>query len=142
MRKVNVRLIARGRSSFTASSCGVNDVWHGFQDPPRGVSALAGFEEIRAEPWAERARTELRATGEKVRNRDPGTRRELTPQELQIATLVGEGHSNKDVASQLFLSPRTVEYHLRKVFAKLGISSRAELIRDGAQFGRDAALVL
>ena len=105
-------------------------------------SALAGFEEIRAEPWAERARTELRATGEKVRNRDPGTRRELTPQELQIATLVGEGHSNKDVASQLFLSPRTVEYHLRKVFAKLGISSRAELIRDGAQFGRDAALVL
>jgi DNA-binding CsgD family transcriptional regulator len=93
--------------------------------------ALSGFEALRAEPWAERARTELRATGETARKRDPGTAEELTPQELQIARLVAEGSSNKEVAAHLFLSPRTVEYHLRKVFAKLGISSRAELIRDG-----------
>jgi DNA-binding CsgD family transcriptional regulator len=92
-------------------------------------SALETFERMRAEPWAERARTELRATGETARKRDPSTFDDLTPQELQIARLVGEGRSNKEVAAQLFLSPRTVEYHLRKVFAKLGIGSRAELIR-------------
>jgi DNA-binding NarL/FixJ family response regulator len=95
-------------------------------------AALTGFEHLRAEPWAERARGELRATGETVRRRDPSTIDELTPQELQIARFVAEGLSNKEVAAQLFISPRTVEYHLRKVFAKLGIASRAELIRDGA----------
>jgi DNA-binding CsgD family transcriptional regulator len=94
-------------------------------------SALETFERLRAEPWAERARTELRATGETARKRDPSTFDDLTPQELQIARLVAEGSSNKEVAAQLFLSPRTVEYHLRKVFAKLGIGSRAELIRHG-----------
>jgi DNA-binding NarL/FixJ family response regulator len=104
-------------------------------------SAIPGFEHFRAEPWAERARAELRATGETARKRDPSTMDELTPQELQIAQLVAEGNSNKDVASQLFLSPRTVEYHLRKVFAKLGISSRAELIREGVAAGRSGALV-
>jgi DNA-binding CsgD family transcriptional regulator len=94
-------------------------------------SALEVFERMRAEPWAERARTELRATGETARKRDPSTFDDLTPQELQIARLVAEGNSNKEVAAQLFLSPRTVEYHLRKVFTKLGIGSRAELIRHG-----------
>ena len=92
-------------------------------------AAIDAFDALGAEPWAERARGELRATGETVRKRDPSTVDELTPQELQIARLVAEGGSNKDVAAQLFLSPRTVEYHLRKVFAKLGIASRAELIR-------------
>jgi DNA-binding CsgD family transcriptional regulator len=92
-------------------------------------AAADGFEALGAEPWAERARSELRATGETVRKRDPSTVDELTPQELQIARLVAEGGSNKEIAGQLFLSPRTVEYHLRKVFAKLGITSRAELIR-------------
>jgi DNA-binding CsgD family transcriptional regulator len=101
--------------------------------------ALDAFERIRAEPWAERARTELRATGETARRRDLTTIDELTPQELQIARLVGEGNSNKEVAAQLFLSPRTVEYHLRKVFAKLGITSRAELIRHGIAADREPA---
>jgi DNA-binding CsgD family transcriptional regulator len=93
-------------------------------------SALAGFEQFRAHPWAERTRTELRATGETARKRDPSTIDQLTPQELQIASMVGDGLSNKEIAAQLFLSPRTVEYHLRKVFAKLGVASRSELIRE------------
>jgi DNA-binding NarL/FixJ family response regulator len=92
-------------------------------------SALDAFERLHAEPWAERARAEQRASGETARKRDPSTLADLTPQELQIARLVGEGSSNKEVAAGLFLSPRTVEYHLRKVFMKLEISSRAELAR-------------
>jgi ATP/maltotriose-dependent transcriptional regulator MalT len=94
-------------------------------------AAHQGFERLGAAPWAERTAGELRATGETARKRDPSAVDTLTPQERQIARLVGEGASNKDVAAQLFLSPRTVEYHLRKVFQKLGISSRAELIRHG-----------
>jgi DNA-binding CsgD family transcriptional regulator len=95
-------------------------------------AAVETLEDLGAAPWAERARAELRASGETARKRDPSTLAQLTPQELQIARLVGEGNSNKEVAAQLFLSPRTVEYHLRKVFMKLGISSRSELIRHGA----------
>jgi len=91
-------------------------------------AALEAFEHLRAEPWAERARSELRASGETARKRDASSIDQLTPQELQIAHLVAEGHSNKEVAAQLFLSPRTVEYHLRKVFARLGVTSRAEQI--------------
>jgi DNA-binding CsgD family transcriptional regulator len=91
-------------------------------------AAIEGYEQLGAEVWAERARVELRATGETARKRDPSTATQLTPQELQIARLVGAGNSNKDVATQLFLSPRTVEYHLAKVFTKLGITSRADLI--------------
>jgi DNA-binding NarL/FixJ family response regulator len=108
-------------------------------------AALEGFERLRAEPWAERARGELRATGETARKRDLSEVAHLTPQELQIATLVGEGGTNKQIAAQLFLSPRTVEYHLRKVFQKLGITSRAELILHGIggglERGRAAAAV-
>ena len=87
------------------------------------------FRSIGAHPWAERAETELRATGETARKREPSTLDQLTPQELQIAGLVATGLTNREVASQLFLSPRTVEYHLRKVFTKLGLASRTELIR-------------
>jgi DNA-binding CsgD family transcriptional regulator len=94
-------------------------------------AALTTFEHFNAALWAERAGNELRATGETARRRDPSTLAQLTPQETQIATLVAEGGSNKEIAAQLFLSPRTVEYHLRKVFQKLGIASRAELIRHG-----------
>jgi DNA-binding CsgD family transcriptional regulator len=92
-------------------------------------AAIEAFERFDAVVWADRARNELRATGETARKRDPSTIDQLTPQELQIARFVGEGLSNKDVAAQLFLSPRTVEYHLRKVFSKLGITSRGQLAR-------------
>jgi DNA-binding CsgD family transcriptional regulator len=100
-------------------------------------AALQGFQRLGCRLWEERAMGELRATGETARKRDPSSLDQLTPQELQIVRLVGEGQANKQIATQLFLSPRTVEYHLRKVFAKLGISSRAELIRRGGETARD-----
>jgi DNA-binding CsgD family transcriptional regulator len=92
-------------------------------------TATETFERLGAAPWDERARAELRATGETARKREPSTLTQLTPQQLHIVRLVAEGATNKDVAAQLFLSPRTVDHHLRNVFTKLGISSRAELIR-------------
>ena len=79
------------------------------------------------EAFAERARRELVATGENVRKRSGETRDELTPQEEQIARLARDGLSNPEIGAQLFLSPRTVEWHLRKVFTKLGITSRRQL---------------
>src|SRR5262249_13179010 len=82
---------------------------------------------IGMEAFAERTRRELLATGEKARKRTAETRGDLTAQETQIAELAREGHSNPEIGAQLFLSPRTVEWHLRKVFGKLGISSRKEL---------------
>jgi DNA-binding NarL/FixJ family response regulator len=92
-------------------------------------AAVETFASVRSAIWEERARAELRATGEVLRRRDPRAIWKLTPQELQIARLVSRGASNRDAATELFLSPRTVEYHLRKIFTKLGISSRAELVR-------------
>jgi ATP/maltotriose-dependent transcriptional regulator MalT len=77
--------------------------------------------------FAERARRELVATGEKVRRRTPASRDELTAQEEQIARLARDGLSNPEIGARLFLSPRTVEWHLKKVFTKLGISSRMGL---------------
>jgi DNA-binding CsgD family transcriptional regulator/tetratricopeptide (TPR) repeat protein len=93
-------------------------------------TALALFERLGATPWAERTRTELRASGQTARRRrDPDTREQLTPQELQIARLAGRGLTNQQIAEQLFVSRHTVGYHLHKVYAKLGIASRAELGR-------------
>jgi DNA-binding NarL/FixJ family response regulator len=89
--------------------------------------ALDGFERLRATPWVERAASELRATGETARKRDPSTFDQLTPQEIQISRLVAAGMSNKEVGAQLYLSPRTIDYHLRNVFAKLGLTSRTQL---------------
>jgi len=84
---------------------------------------------IGMEAFAERARGELMATGEKVRKRAAATRDELTAQERQIAHLASTGLSNPEIGSRLFLSPRTVEYHLSKVFPKLGVNSRKQLGR-------------
>ena len=75
----------------------------------------------------ERAHRELRASGQTARKRDPSTVDQLTAQEVQIARFVATGATNRDVAAQLFLSKRTVDYHLRRIFAKLAISSRSEL---------------
>jgi DNA-binding CsgD family transcriptional regulator/tetratricopeptide (TPR) repeat protein len=77
--------------------------------------------------FAERARHELLATGETVRKRTPDTHTDLTAQEAQIAGLARDGHTNPEIAAQLFISPRTVEWHLRKIFSKLGITSRRQL---------------
>jgi DNA-binding CsgD family transcriptional regulator len=90
-------------------------------------SAHDTFMRAGAEAFAERARRELAATGETVLKRTAETRDVLTPQEGQIARLAAEGQTNPEIGAQLFISPRTVEYHLRKVFTKLGISSRREL---------------
>jgi DNA-binding NarL/FixJ family response regulator len=85
------------------------------------------FVTIGMDAFAERARRELTATGEKVRKRSPETGDELTPQEEQIARLARDGLSNPEIGAQLFISAKTVEWHLGKVFTKLGISSRRQL---------------
>jgi len=87
------------------------------------------FRFMGAEAFDERARLELVATGERVRRREVGAEELLTPQEARIVRLVVEGASNPEIAAQLFISPRTVEYHLHKVFRKMGIGSRSDLIR-------------
>ena len=90
-------------------------------------SAHEMFATMRAHGFAERAARELLATGGRARKRTAETRGELTAQEAQIAQLAREGHSNPEIGAQLFISPRTVEYHLHKVFNKLAISSRTQL---------------
>ncbi len=90
-------------------------------------AALEVFEDLRARPWAERAAQELRASGETARKRDDAGDATLTPQERQVALLVQRGMSNREVAGQLFVSHRTVDFHLRNVFAKTGVTSRLEL---------------
>jgi len=89
--------------------------------------ALETFQDVRAEALVTRADQELRASGETARKRDPSTLVKLTPTELKIAQLVTAGMSNKDVAAQCWISPRTVAFHLRNVFAKAGVTSRGEL---------------
>ena len=87
------------------------------------------FSRMGAAAFAERARRELAATGETVRKRTVETVDELTTQEAQVARLAAQGRTNPEIGAQLFISPRTVEYHLHKIFPKLGISSRRELRR-------------
>ncbi len=87
------------------------------------------FTAIDARPWAQRARAELEATGETLRTGEPNTVDELTPQELQIAVLLASGRTTREAAAALFLSPKTIEYHLRHVYLKLGIHSREQLAR-------------
>ena len=90
-------------------------------------AAHESFSQMGAEAFAERARRELLATGETARRLTPETRDVLTPQEVQVARLARDGHTNPEIGAQLFISPRTVEYHLRKVFRKLDVSTRKEL---------------
>jgi DNA-binding CsgD family transcriptional regulator len=99
---------------------------------PHLRTALDTFERLGAPIWAERARRELGATGETARKRNRSTLDQLTPQELHVVRMISQGLTNREAAAQLFLSPRTVDYHLRKVFSKLGINTRAELIRAAA----------
>jgi DNA-binding CsgD family transcriptional regulator len=92
-------------------------------------TAYSLFTDIGAEAFAERARRELLATGEKARKREVDTQSQLTPQEEHIIRLARDGRTNPEIAAELFLSTRTVEWHMRKVFAKLGITSRRDLHR-------------
>ncbi len=93
-------------------------------------AALEAFERLGARPWAEMARVELAASGEHARRREPSTLDELTNQELQIARLLAEGRTTREAAAALFLSPKTIEYHLRSVYRKLGVKTRPDLARE------------
>ena len=90
-------------------------------------AAIDPFDRLGAEPWSELARAELAATGETARRRDVTTLNDLTPQELQIALSLAEGRTTRETAAALFLSPKTIEYHLRSVYRKFDIGSRSEL---------------
>jgi DNA-binding CsgD family transcriptional regulator len=90
-------------------------------------AALKAFDQLGAAPWAERATAELRASGETARVRNDSSRQRLTPQELQVAMTLAEGATTREAAARLYLSPKTVEYHLRHVYDKLEIRSREEL---------------
>ena len=117
----------RGRICSTASGCAASGgarTRASTSAPRRRCSRSSAWTE-----FAERARRELGATGETARRRAAETLDDLTAQEAQIARLAGDGHTNPEIGERLFLSPRTVEWHLRNVFAKLGISSRRELRR-------------
>jgi DNA-binding NarL/FixJ family response regulator len=96
-------------------------------------SALALFARLGAPDWANRARSELQATGIRIPESTPAGLNTLTPQELQVALAVARGHSNREVAGLLFLSTKTVEFHLRNVFQKLGINRRTRLATIVAQ---------
>ena len=90
-------------------------------------AARDAFDALGVAPWGERARQELRASGESTRRRTPDTLDELTPQELQIAQMAAAGLSNREIGQRLYLSHRTVESHLYRVYPKLGVTSRAQL---------------
>ncbi len=92
-------------------------------------SAFEAFTQLGARPWAGRSRSELAATGQTVRSREIRFSDELTPQELQVAWIVAEGATNKEAGAALFLTPKTIEFHLAKIYRKLGVRSRTELAR-------------
>jgi DNA-binding CsgD family transcriptional regulator len=95
---------------------------------PHLRAALGLFEELAAAPWADQACAELRASGESARKRDPSTRYQLTPRERQVARLAGHGLSSNEIGARLFLSAHTVSYHLHRIYTKLGITSRGQLV--------------
>jgi DNA-binding NarL/FixJ family response regulator len=90
-------------------------------------AAVEAFDALGVIPWSDRARQQLRATGEKSRPRLPGVRDQLTPQELQIAQLAADGLTNREIGQKLYLSHRTIGSHLYRIFPKLDIASRAQL---------------
>jgi DNA-binding CsgD family transcriptional regulator len=92
-------------------------------------AALDTLDRVGARPWADRARAELRATGQRLRRRGPAAGDQLTPQELQISLAAAEGLTNKEIAARLILSPKTVEFHLSGAYRKLNVRSRGELIK-------------
>jgi DNA-binding CsgD family transcriptional regulator len=97
-------------------------------------SALKTFERLGSRPWADRARAELRASGDRLRRRrDPAAHDQLTPQELQVSLAAADGLTSKEIGARLFLSPKTVDFHLGRAYRKLDVRSRSELIRLFAQ---------
>ncbi len=126
VRRSATRTPLRARACSSARRCG--GAGGGSTRGAQLAAAVETFERLDAEAWAERGRRELRASGAKLR-RSAEAGDELTPQELQIALQVAEGKANKEVAAVLFLSPKTVEFHLSRIYRKLGVSSRAELVR-------------
>jgi DNA-binding CsgD family transcriptional regulator len=94
---------------------------------PRLRSALEVFDRLGAAPWTARARAELGTSGDKVRPREEGSLRSLTPRELQLALMVGRGATNKEASAALFISPKTIEAHLHRIYVKLELRSRTEL---------------
>jgi DNA-binding CsgD family transcriptional regulator len=120
-----VRSRGPGRNSRTGNGCAVR-----VAASTRGRSYVPRWwtlERLGAEPWAEQARAELRATGERVRRRTTTALGELTSHELQVALVVRRGATNKEAAAQLYLSPKTIEKHLGSVYRKLGVRFRTEL---------------
>ena len=91
------------------------------------AGAFECFSQLGASVWRDQAAAELRATGEHVRTTGRSAVADLTPQELQVSLLLADGRTTREAAAALFLSPKTIEYHLRKVYTKLGIASRDEL---------------
>src|SRR3984885_8251408 len=107
---------------------------------PHLRSAIEAFDSLGARLLADRAAEELRASGEVGQRRPPGAIGDLTPRERQVARLAAAGHSNGEVAARLFLSQKTVEYHLHKVFTKPGVTSRTDLAAVGDQIGLAAGV--
>ena len=101
----------------------------------RLLSAHAGFERLGAGPWIKRAAAELRVAGHDVEGPSPSSFESLTAQELQIALVVGRGATNREAAGELLLSRRTVEHHLARIYRKLGLHSRSQLVRRMAEKG-------
>jgi DNA-binding NarL/FixJ family response regulator len=87
-------------------------------------SALATFDRLGARPWAKRARLELQATGEPAPAPEWGAAKDLTPHELQVALTAARGKTNRETAAELFVSPKTIEAHLHRIYVKLGLRSR------------------
>jgi DNA-binding CsgD family transcriptional regulator len=119
------RARARGRRARPAFADNRGQ-WHRLGARRRGPLPGAA-QRRRRRAFAERARVELQATGEHARKRTVETRDEVTPQEAQISRLAADGATNQEIAAHMFISPSTVDYHLRKAFRKLGVKSRHQL---------------